>query len=259
MDNSVKIILSGYSGKMGQAIRGLCETREGFEVVAGLAVHNGNVIFPAHVSQHSPGELEFKGDVVVDFSHADAVSGVVSFARKNGMPLVVCTTGISPQASGEIVEASQDIAVFRSANMSLGLNLMSVLLKKAASVLQPAGFDIEIVEMHHNLKVDAPSGTALLLADAINTELGNTLRISTDRSSRRQRRSAEEIGIHAVRGGSVAGEHSVIFAGEDELLEFRHSAQSKQIFAAGALRAAKFISGKPPGMYSMDDILSFDL
>ena len=254
MEKSLKIILSGYTGKMGNVLRTLCETNPAFEVVAGIAVQDGEVIFPAHVEYQSPSELEHPGDVIIDFSHADSVGPIVDYARKRKIPSVICTTGLSAQTTSLISEASRDVAMFRSANMSLGVNLLGALLQKAASVLHPAGFDIEIIEKHHNLKVDAPSGTAFLLADAINEELGGAMRLNTSRSGI-GRRNPDEIGIHAMRGGTIVGEHSVIFAGKDEVLEFMHSAQSKQVFATGALQAAQFIVGKPPGLYDMQDVL----
>ena len=251
----IKIILSGYTGRMGHVVRDLCEASDNFRVVAGIAVPDGSIIYPAHVPQHYPRDLEHKGDVIIDFSHADAIEPLIGFALEQNIPAVICTTGLSPQTISLISKASSQIALFRSANMSLGVNLLNALLRKAASVLHPSGFDIEIIEKHHNLKIDAPSGTALLLADAINSELGNCMRLNTSRSGM-GRRSPDEIGLHAVRGGTIVGEHSIIFAGKDETLEFVHTAQSKQVFASGALKAAQFIINKPPGLYNMEDVLA---
>ena len=248
----VRIVLSGYSGKMGQTIRRMCDGHAEFEIVAGIAKDPDNAPFPVFTS---PFECGVASDVIVDFSNADAVGALLKFALDTKTPLVVCTTGLSEEVSAAIVSASREIAVFRSANMSLGVNLLAQLVKKAADVLYHAGFDIEILEKHHNLKVDAPSGTALLLADSINAQLGGALAYTYDRSALRQRRGRGELGVHSVRGGTIVGEHSVIFAGEDEVLEFAHSAQSKAVFAQGALKAAAFLKGKPAGLYDMAHLL----
>ena len=171
------------------------------------------------------------------------------------LPCVLCTTGLSQEQLEKIERASQQIAVLRSANMSLGINLLLKLLKNAAGVLAPAGFDMEVVEKHHNQKVDAPSGTALALADSMNEELGNTYTYVYDRSGRRQKRPEKEIGISAVRGGSIVGEHDVIFAGMDEVITFSHTAYSRAIFGKGAVQAAKYLAGKPAGKYNMGDVI----
>lgn len=171
------------------------------------------------------------------------------------MPCVLCTTGLSREQLELTEETSKKAAILRSANMSLGINLMLKLLKKAADVLAPAGFDVEIVEKHHNLKLDAPSGTALALADSINEELGNEYEYVFDRSGRREKRPRKEIGISAVRGGTIVGDHDVIFAGADEVITFSHTAYSKAVFGKGAIQAAKFLAGKPAGMYDMSNVI----
>ncbi|MCL2853056.1 MAG: 4-hydroxy-tetrahydrodipicolinate reductase [Defluviitaleaceae bacterium] len=248
-----KIILNGYSGKMGQTIRRMCDGSSEFEVVAGIAKHLEAAAFPVF---SSPAECGVAGDVIIDFSNASAVEPLLQFALDTKTSVVICTTGLSEEAGAAIISASKEIAVFRSANMSLGVNLLAQLVRKAADVLYNTDFDIEILEKHHNLKIDAPSGTALLLADAINAQLGGSLTYTYDRSSSRQRREHNELGIHAVRGGTIVGEHSVIFAGEDEVLEFTHIAQSKAVFAQGALKAAAFLKGKPAGLYDMTHVLA---
>ena len=248
----VRIILSGYSGKMGQSIRKMCEGHAEFEIVAGIAKDLDAAPFPVF---SSPFECGAAGDVIVDFSEASAVGPLLEFALDRKIPVVICTTGLSEETGAAIASASREIAAFRSANMSLGINLLVQLVKKAADVLYQAGFDVEILEKHHNLKVDAPSGTALLLADSINAQLGDELAYTYDRSALRQMRGRGELGIHSIRGGTLVGEHSVIFAGEDEILEFNHSARSKAIFARGALEAAAFLKGKTSGLYDMSHLL----
>ncbi len=188
-------------------------------------------------------------DVIIDFSSAKAIDALLDYCGRTGTPCVLCTTGLSEEAGAVRTEYGRAGGGAQSANMSLGINLMLKLLKQAADVLAEAGFDIEIVEKHHNQKVDAPSGTALALADSINEERGGAYTYVYDRSGRRQKRDAKEIGISAVRGGTIVGEHDVIFAGEDEVVTFSHTAYSKNVFAKGALQAAKFLKGKAAGMY----------
>ncbi|MCL2618370.1 MAG: 4-hydroxy-tetrahydrodipicolinate reductase [Defluviitaleaceae bacterium] len=250
----VRIILSGYSGKMGQTIRRICAESSEFEIVAGIARDADDVPFPAF-SQAS--QCDIPGDVIIDFSNASAVRQILDYAVDTGTPVIICTTGISEEDNAAITAAAGKIAVFRSANMSLGVNLLARLIKKAADVLYGAGFDIEVLEKHHNLKVDAPSGTALLLADAANEQLGGKLSYTYDRSGQRRQREHNELGLHALRGGTIVGEHSVIFAGDDEVVELSHSAHSKAVFARGAVKAAAFLKGKPAGLYSMSDVLEY--
>ena len=247
-----KIILSGCGGKMGHAIAALAAERTDCEIVAGVdLVSTGCEGFP--VFSHISG-FTGEADVLIDFSHPSALASLLAYGRERRLPLVLCTTGYSKEQQEAVRAASAEIPVFSSGNMSLGINLLIELSKKAAQVLGE-GFDIEIVEMHHNQKIDAPSGTALMLADAINEVEPGEMRYMYDRHSQRKKREKNEIGIHSVRGGTIVGEHEVIFAGHHEVIRLSHSAQSKEVFAAGALNAAVFLSGKEPGMYQMSDLL----
>lgn len=247
-----KIILSGCGGKMGHAIAALAAERTDCEIVAGVdLVSTGREGFP--VFSHISG-FTGEADVLIDFSHPSALASLLTYGRERRLPLVLCTTGYSKEQQEAVRAASAEIPVFSSGNMSLGINLLIELSKKAAQVLGE-GFDIEIVEMHHNQKIDAPSGTALMLADAISEVEPGEMRYMYDRHSQRKKREKNEIGIHSVRGGTIVGEHEVIFAGHHEVIRLSHSAQSKEVFAAGALNAAVFLSGKEPGMYQMSDLL----
>lgn len=196
-------------------------------------------------------------DVVIDFSNAGAVDELLDYCVKKSLPVVLCTTGLSDEQLKKVDECSEKIAVLKSANMSMGINLLLKLLKDAAKVLAPAGYDIELVEKHHNQKLDAPSGTALALADSINEAMGNEYEYVYDRSQVRKKRDAKEIGISAVRAGTIVGEHEVIFAGTDEVIEFKHTAYSRSVFAKGAVEAGKFLAGRPAGMYDMGDVIQF--
>ena len=196
-------------------------------------------------------------DVVIDFSNAGAVDELLDYCVKKSLPVVLCTTGLSDEQLKKVDECSEKIAVLKSANMSMGINLLLKLLKDAVKVLAPAGYDIELVEKHHNQKLDAPSGTALALADSINEAMGNEYEYVYDRSQVRKKRDAKEIGISAVRAGTIVGEHEVIFAGTDEVIEFKHTAYSRSVFAKGAVEAGKFLAGQPAGMYDMGDVIQF--
>ena len=196
-----------------------------------------------------------EADVVVDFASAAAVDGLLDYCGRTGTPVVLCTTGLSEAQLQRVQKTAEGSAVLRSANMSLGVNLLLKLVKEGAKALAPAGFDIEIVEKHHSRKLDAPSGTAIALADAANSAMDGGYHYVYDRSTRRQKRDPMEIGISAVRGGTIVGEHDVIFAGMDELVTLSHTAFSRSIFAKGALEAALFLAGKGPGLYSMMDVL----
>ena len=200
-------------------------------------------------------ECDVEADVVIDFSNAAAVDHLLDWCQEKQMPVVLCTTGLSGEQLQRVEEAAGRTAVLKSANMSLGVNLLMKLLQDAAKVLAPEGFDMEIVERHHNQKVDAPSGTAIALADALNGALEGDYEYVYDRSGQRKKRDSHEIGISAVRGGTIVGEHEVIFAGEDEVIEFKHTAYSKALFAKGAVAAAKFLAGKGPGRYDMSDVI----
>ena len=196
-----------------------------------------------------------KADAVIDFSNAKAVDDLLIYCEEKQVPVVLCTTGLSEEQLAKVKQISEHVAVLKSANMSLGINMLMELLKKAALTLAPAGFDMEIVEKHHNQKLDAPSGTALALADSMNEALGEKYAYVYDRSQERKKREKYEIGISAVRGGNIVGEHEVIFAGQDEVIEFKHTAYSKAVFAKGAVQAAKFLAGKPAGFYDMSDVI----
>lgn len=248
-----KVIMHGCNGKMGQVISGIVAADENAEIVAGIdARDDGRNPYPVFKNIK---ECTVEADVIIDFSVAQAVDDLLEYCVDNGVPCVLCTTGLSPEQLEKVNKASEKVAILKSANMSLGINLLLKMLKDAAAVLGPAGYDIEIVEKHHNLKLDAPSGTALALADSINEELGNSYTYVYDRSQRREKRDAKEIGISAVRGGTIVGEHDVIFAGTDEVITFSHGAYSKSVFAKGAVEAAKFLAGKQAGMYNMSNVI----
>lgn len=248
----INILMSGCNGKMGQVITRLSEQYEDLHIAAGYDIFdNGKNDYPVFTDLKS---CNVKLDVIIDFSNPGALDGLIAFATGKKLPIVVATTGLSPVHKKLLDQASQSIPVFSSVNMSLGVNLVIDLVKKAARLLEP-NFDIEIIEKHHSQKLDAPSGTALAIADSINSVLEQKQEYVYDRHSRRKKRSKTEIGIHAVRGGTIVGEHSVIFAGNDEIIEINHSAMSKDIFGTGALTAAKFIYGKKPGMYNMNDLI----
>lgn len=249
----VKVIMHGCNGKMGQMITGLIAADEEIEIVAGIDAY-GEIKNPYPVFR-STTECDVEADAVIDFSNSVAIDGLLEFCAAKKIPCVLCTTGLSPEQIEKVNEASKQVAILRSANMSLGINMLLKLLKEATGILAPAGFDIEIVEKHHNQKLDAPSGTALALADSINEELDNSYKYVYDRSQIREKRTRKEIGISAVRGGTIVGDHDVIFAGTDEVITFSHRAYSKAVFGKGAIQAAKFLAGKPAGMYNMSDVV----
>lgn len=250
----VRMIMHGCNGKMGQVISGICREDNEIEIVAGIDPYTGlKNDYP--VFEHIT-ECQIEADVVVDFAAAPAVDGLLDYCVTHKLPVVLCTTGLSEQQLAKVEEAARQTAVLKSANMSLGINLLMDLLKRVAKTLAPAGFDMEIVEKHHNQKVDAPSGTALALADSLNEALDNAYAYQYDRTQDRKVREKYEIGIQAVRGGSIVGEHEVIFAGTDEVIEFKHTAYSKAVFAKGAVEAAKFLAGKPVGRYEMRDVIT---
>lgn len=249
----IKVIMHGCNGKMGQVITEIIAQEPDMEIVAGVDASN-------HIQNTYPvfaniAECNVEADVVIDFCAVAAVDGLLAYCVEKKLPCVLCTTGLSETQIAAVEAASAKTAILRSANMSLGVNMLLNILKKAADVLAPAGFDIEIVEKHHNRKVDAPSGTALALADSINEELGNQYEYVYDRSQVRQKRSDKEIGITSVRGGTIVGDHDVIFAGTDEVVTFSHRAYSKAIFGKGAVQAAKYLAGKPAGRYEMSDVI----
>ena len=249
----IKVIMHGCNGKMGQVISGLVAADPAVEMVAGIDVwDDGHNTYPVFADIN---DCDVEADCLIDFSTASAVEKMLDYCVAKKLPCVLCTTGLSEEQLQKMKEASESTAILKSANMSLGINLLLKMLKEAAGVLAPAGFDMEIVEKHHNLKVDAPSGTALALADSINEEFNNEYEYVYDRSSRREKRPAKEIGISAVRGGTIVGDHDVIFAGADEVITFSHTAYSKAVFGKGAVQAAKFLAGKEAGMYNMGDVI----
>ena len=251
----VRIIMHGCNGKMGQVITRLAAEDGNCQIVAGIDTFRG--IENTYPVFDNLKDCDVEADVVIDFSNAKAVDGLLEACCEKKLPVVLCTTGLSEEQLQKVEDAAKETAVLKSANMSLGINLLMRLLKDAAKVLAPAGYDIEIVEKHHNKKVDAPSGTALALADAINETQDPQYAYCFDRSQERKPREKREIGISAVRGGTIVGEHEVLFAGEDEVIEFKHTAYSKAVFGKGALEAAKFLAGKPAGRYEMSYVISF--
>ena len=248
-----KVIMHGCNGKMGQTITAMCKEDPEIEIVAGVDLYDG--IRNDYPVFSNISLCDVKADAVIDFSNANAVDDLLVYCVDKQIPVVLCTTGMSEAQIGKAKEASEHVAVLRSANMSLGINMLLELLKKAAVTLAPAGFDMEIVEKHHNQKLDAPSGTALALADSMNEALDEKYSYIYDRSKERRKREKYEIGISAVRGGNIVGEHEVIFAGQDEVIEFKHTAYSKAVFAKGAVQAAKFLKGRPAGFYDMSDVI----
>lgn len=249
----LKAILVGASGKMGGFITDCAANDTEIEVIAGVDKVNIGQKFPIFSDFNS---LNLKADVIIDFSHVALLDSLLDYAIKSNTPVVIATTGYSAEQIEKIKAAAKIIPVFFTFNMSIGVNLLCSLAKKAASVLG-SDFDVEIIEKHHNLKIDAPSGTAIMLANAVNSQFDDSYNYEYDRHSKRAKRPKNEIGIHSVRGGTIVGEHDVIFAGRDEVITLSHQATSKEVFAVGAIRAAKFISSKKPGLYDMNDVMSF--
>ncbi len=247
-----RIILTGCCGKMGNVIRSIVDKRESCEIVAGVDKYNdGNASFPVY---ETISEVTQEADVIIDFSNPALLDDLLEYGEQNAIALVLATTGFDDCQKRKIKEASRKFPVFFTYNMSLGINLLSNLAKKAVQVLGD-DFDIEIIEQHHNQKIDAPSGTALMLADAMNEELNNEMRYEYDRHSKREKRTKKEIGMHAIRGGTIVGEHQIIFAGRDEIITLSHSARSKEVFAVGAVNAAEFMVGKNAGLYDMAELI----
>lgn len=251
----VRMILHGCNGRMGKMIEGIADNDPDIEIVGGVDI-NTDASSGKYPVVDDIEKSDASADVVVDFGHASAVDKVIDWCVANGIPLVECTTGLSDETLAKIKDAAKSIAMFKSANMSLGINMIRKILKENAARLAEAGFDIEIVEKHHRTKLDAPSGTALALADSVNEGLSKRKDYVFDRSSRRMVRPDTEIGISAVRGGTIVGDHDVIFAGQDEVITFSHTAYSRAVFAKGAVEAAKFVSGKGAGSFDMSDVLS---
>ncbi len=249
----VKLLLVGACGKMGKVISNIVDNRGDCKVVCGVDAFGEKYSdFPVYKDFS---EIDENPDVIIDFSHPSALKGLLKFASEKNIPAVIATTGLCEEHIEMINSASKKIPVFFTYNMSLGVNLLAELAKKATSVLSN-DFDIEIIEAHHNQKIDAPSGTALMLADTINEELDNSYNYEFDRHSKSEKRPKKEIGLHAVRGGTIVGEHEIIFAGRDEIIKLSHSARSKEIFAVGAVNAAIYLKNQNQGIFNMSDLLS---
>ena len=249
----VKIIMHGCNGHMGQVISGIVEKDPDAEIVAGIDIADqGKNSYPVFTDIDA---CQVEADAIIDFSSAKATDKLLEYSAARQIPVVLCSTGLSQEQLAKVEETSRKVAVLKSANMSLGINTLLKLVQDAAKVLAAAGFDMEIVEKHHRLKLDAPSGTALALADSINEAMDNQYHYVYDRSQKREKRDDKEIGISAVRGGTIVGEHEIIFAGQDEVIEFKHTAYYKAIFGKGAVEAAKFLAGKPAGRYDMSDVI----
>lgn len=252
----IKILLTGARGRMGVAVTEAAAGNPAFSIVAGVDINQTGTLggsFPVFLSAD-----EFTGDcdVIIDFSHHTAIEGLLNYAVSRALPIVVSTTGHTDAELETIERAAAAIPIFRSRNMSVGVNMLVRLARQAAAALE--GYDVEIIEKHHNNKLDAPSGTALMLAEAVAEAEKErySAEFVYERQSRRQKRAPNEIGIHSIRGGTIVGEHDVLFAGTDEVITLSHSASSRNVFASGALRAASFLIGKPAGMYNMDDLLA---
>lgn len=247
----LNIILHGCNGRMGEVISNLVKNENDIRIVAGIDSKASSKEYPVYESFDT---LKEKGDVIIDFSTASAIDGLLDYCEKTQTPLVLCTTGLSEAQLKRIEELSKVSAVLKSANMSLGINILVKLLKNISKTLYGNGFDIEILEKHHNQKLDAPSGTALILGDAIKEELGN-MTYAFNRTNERKKRDKNEIGISSIRGGSIVGEHEVMFLGLDESIEIKHNAYSRVIFAKGAITAARFLKDKKIGKYDMSDVI----
>ncbi len=247
------ILLCGCAGKMGAAVRSFVNEREDCRIVAGVDPVGGDLDFPVYNSIAQAAE---SANVVVDFSHPQALPSILDYCRSHlGTAAVLCTTGYNGQQVEAVEEAAKELPIFYSRNMSLGINLLIELAQQAERVLG-GNFDVEIVEAHHNQKIDAPSGTALMLADALNQVREGKMKYTYDRHSQRKKREPGEIGIHSVRGGTIVGEHQIIFAGRHEVISLSHSAQSKELFAAGAVNAAVFMAGREAGLYDMSHLIA---
>lgn len=251
----VKVIINGLMGNMGQTIKKLAELDENLEIVAGIDGRATDESFNFKTFGNIY-NCNVKADVVIDFSVASATDDLLDYCIEKKLALVLCTTGLNDETLKHIEEAKKLIPIFKSANMSVGINLLNSLLKKISPFLYDTNFDIEIIEKHHNKKVDAPSGTALLLGDTVKEVINDDQKYVYDRSSVREQRNKREIGIHALRGGTIVGEHSVIFAGNNEIIELKHQATSREVFAVGAINACKFIASQEAGLYNMDDLIS---
>lgn len=248
----IKIILHGCCGKMGQVVSNIVEKDTNCEIVAGIDTRNLKMSYPTFKNID---ECNIEADVIIDFSTASAIPQLLEYSKNKNIPVVLCTTGFSDELNEKVKEYSKYVAILKSANMSVGVNLLMKILSQVSQTLIDSGFDIEIIEKHHNQKIDAPSGTALALADVIKENVHNEMSYIYDRSQKREKRGEDEIGISSIRGGTIVGEHDIIFAGRDETITLSHQAASKEIFAVGAVKAAKFLAGKSAGFYTMKEVM----
>lgn len=246
-----KVLLCGACGKMGYTVAKTVENTDNVQIVAGFDIKTADLGFPVYTSLD---DIKEEVDAIIDFSHPALTDSILDYSVKNKIPYVLCTTGLSNEQIARVKKEAEKTAIFYSANMSLGINLLIDLVQRAAKLLED-NFDIEIIEKHHNLKLDAPSGTALAIADALSEAVSYEPEYTYDRHSVRKKRDKTEIGIHSLRGGTIVGEHSVIFAGCDETIEVKHTATSKEVFAVGAVKAAQFMKGAKPGLYAMKDLI----
>ncbi len=246
------ILLCGANGKMGKAVDSIVSADNDAKIVAGIDLIDSGNGYPVYKNIY---DVKENFDVIIDFSHPSVTDSILDYAKENNIPAVICTTGLSKEQISKIEFYSKEVPLFFSANMSIGINLLIDLVKRASRILED-NFDIEIIEKHHNLKLDAPSGTALAIADGISEAVSFNPEYVYDRHSVRKKRDKAEIGIHSMRGGTIVGEHSVIFAGNNEVIEINHSATSKEVFAVGAVKAAKFMKGKPSGLYNMTQLIA---
>jgi len=252
----IKIILFGCTGRMGTTIVNLSRQEPNIEIAIGIDPVAINLDFPVYSTIT---RCNTSADVIIDYMPGSAVNetlAMLEYGVSKKIPMVICSTGLPDEVQEAINEASQKVAIFQSPNMSLGINLMTNMLQRMSKVFYNSNFDIEIVESHHKHKVDSPSGTAFLLANTINNTLDNKMEIVKGRDENSSVRNRNEIGVHSIRGGSIIGEHKVIFAGQDEAVEFKHIAQSRDAFAIGTLKAATYIKGKPPKLYDMQDLIN---
>lgn len=249
----VRILMNGCCGYMGRVIANMCKNDPDAEITCGVDISDNTegLDFPVF-SDANKVDVDF--DVIIDFSHFSCIPGIIEFAVNRNKPIVCCTTGLTEDHLKLIDEASKKIAIFKSANMSLGMNIMVALCRKVTKLLYP-GYDIEIVEAHHNRKLDAPSGTALMIADAIKDSIDGEVTYVYDRQSVKKKRETTEIGISSIRGGNIVGEHEAMFIGNEEILKISHSAQTRDVFARGAIAASKYLIGKGCGLYDMTDMI----
>ncbi len=247
----IKVLINGCNGKMGQEVAKQVDKTEGFTVLSGVdRLDTGDNKFPVYTLYENITEMP---DIIIDFSVPEATFKALEFASKNNIPIVIATTGFTDEQTNKIKEYSKTIPIFKSANMSFEINLMAKIVAQMATLINDA--DIEIVEAHHNRKIDAPSGTALLLADSINSALDNKMNYEYNRHAKREKRSKNEIGIHSIRGGNIVGKHTVSFYSDDEYFEITHNVSSRSVFAKGAVKAADFLVHKAPGLYDMNNLI----